>query len=98
MIDITNIHSLTDFQRNTKKYLQRLRKTGEPEVLTINGEAEVVVQSAEAYQKLVEQADLADSVRILRQRLDRADRGDKGIPADQVMKKIRSVLGLGARR
>ena len=32
--------------------LERLKKTGNPLVLTINGKAEVVVQDAEAYQLL----------------------------------------------
>ena len=37
MIDLSNIRSLSDFQRNTKAHVRRLKKTGKPEVLTING-------------------------------------------------------------
>jgi prevent-host-death family protein len=48
-----DIGSLTDFNRNTKAHLKRLRRTGRPELLTVNGKAEVVVQSASAYQKLI---------------------------------------------
>ena len=39
------IDSLTNFKRQTAEYLARLHKTGEPVVLTVNGKAEVVVQS-----------------------------------------------------
>ena len=44
MIQLADIHSLSDFQRNTKEHLQRLKRSGRPEVLTVNGKAEVVVQ------------------------------------------------------
>ena len=54
MIRPEDIGSLTDFARNTKAHLQRLRRTGRPELLTVNGKAEVVVQNAVAYQRLIE--------------------------------------------
>ncbi|HEY4934629.1 MAG TPA: type II toxin-antitoxin system Phd/YefM family antitoxin [Terriglobales bacterium] len=54
MIKLEDIGSLTDFARNTKAHLKRLKRTGRPELLTVNGKAEVVVQSASAYQRLIE--------------------------------------------
>jgi prevent-host-death family protein len=55
MPDISNdIRSLSDFKRNTSQLLDRLKKTGNPLVLTINGKAEIVVQDAEAYQELLD--------------------------------------------
>jgi prevent-host-death family protein len=54
MVRPEDIGSLTDFNRNTKAHLKRLRRTGRPELLTVNGKAEVVVQSASAYQRLIE--------------------------------------------
>ena len=54
MIKLEDIGSLTDFARNTKTHLKRLKRTGRPELLTVNGKAEVVVQSASAYQRLLE--------------------------------------------
>jgi hypothetical protein len=54
MIRPEDIGSLTDFARNMKAHLQRLRRTGRPELLTVNGKAEVVVQNAVAYQRLIE--------------------------------------------
>ncbi len=57
MLNLENgIDSLTNFKRQTAEYLQRLQKTGEPVVLTVNGKAQVVVQDAAAYQKLLEAA------------------------------------------
>ena len=46
MLDLANdIRSLSDFKRNTTDLLDRLRKTGHPLVLTINGKAKLVVQT-----------------------------------------------------
>ena len=58
MLDISkDIHSLSEFKRNTPGLLQHMRKSGHPVVLTINGKAEIVVQDAASYQKLLDQLD-----------------------------------------
>jgi PHD/YefM family antitoxin component YafN of YafNO toxin-antitoxin module len=54
MIDIRDIHSLSSFQRKTRAHIRRLRLTRRPEVLTVNGRAELVVQDAAAYQDLMD--------------------------------------------
>ena len=54
MIRPEDIGSLTDFARNIRAHIKRLKRTGRPELLTVNGKAEVVVQSAAAYQRLIE--------------------------------------------
>ena len=54
MIRPEDVGSLTDFARNAKAHLRRLKRTGRPELLTVNGKAEVVVQSATSYQRLLE--------------------------------------------
>jgi prevent-host-death family protein len=58
MLDIgKDIHSLSDFKRNTTDFLQQMRDTGHAVVLTINGKAEIVVQDATSYQKLLDDLD-----------------------------------------
>lgn len=54
-IDLNEIHSFTDFLRNAKAYTKNLKKTGKPSVLTVNGQAELVVQDARSYQALLTQ-------------------------------------------
>ncbi len=49
-----DIHSLSDFKRQTAEMLDHLHRTGRPVVLTLNGRAEVVVQDASAYQELLD--------------------------------------------
>jgi|SRR5215831_5712919 len=68
MIDIANdIHSLSHFKRRTAELMSRMKKTGNPVVLTINGSAELVVQDAGAYQRLVELAERAEMMEFLEQ-------------------------------
>lgn len=55
MIRPEDIGSLTDFARNTKAHLRRLKRSGRAELLTVNGKAEVVIQNATAYQRLIEE-------------------------------------------
>ena len=49
MIDLREVRSVTEFQRNIKGYVGRLKKNGTPLVLTVNGRAELVVQDAVSY-------------------------------------------------
>jgi prevent-host-death family protein len=63
MLDLANdIRSLSDFKRNTVELLDRLRKTGHPLVLTVNGKAELVVQDAEAYQALLDRVEAIEGI------------------------------------
>ena len=57
MVNIENdIDSMTNFKRQTAQFLERLRQSGEPVVLTVKGKVEVLVQDAAAYKRLVEAA------------------------------------------
>lgn len=53
-IDLRNIHSLTDFKRNANAYVEQLQATQLSLVLTVNGQAAVVVQEAGAFQSLID--------------------------------------------
>jgi prevent-host-death family protein len=91
MLDLANdIRSLSDFKRNTTALLDRIRKTGNPLVLTINGRAEVVVQDAEAYQQLL---DRVETVEALQRGL--ADvKGGRTKPARDVFDRLRRKHGI----
>ncbi|MEQ8268919.1 MAG: type II toxin-antitoxin system Phd/YefM family antitoxin [Parvibaculum sp.] len=66
MIDLDDIQSLTEFQRTTRNSIKRLKKTGRPAVLTVNGQAEIVVQDAKSYQRLLARVEEADRLMALR--------------------------------
>ena len=54
MISVQDIRSLTEFQRHTKAHLKRLKATGRPTVLTVNGKAELIVQDATALEEMLD--------------------------------------------
>lgn len=89
----TQIHSLTEFQRNAKDHIDRMKQTGQAEVLTVNGQAEVVVQSAAAYEQLVEDAELARSLRVIRKSLEDA-RAGRMRPMRQALEQIAAKYGI----
>lgn len=60
MIDLSDIQSLTEFQRNSRSSIKRLKKTGRPVALTVNGQAELIVQDVKSYQRLLARAEQAD--------------------------------------
>jgi len=65
-IHLEDIQSLTEFQRTTRESIARLKKTGRAAVLTVNGQAEIVVQDARSYQRLLARAEEADRLMALR--------------------------------
>lgn len=94
MVDLTNIHPMTGFLRDHKAHLARLAESGKPEVLTVNGAARVVVQDVAAYQKLLDQVELAEDIRIIRERLADVKRGVPDVPLDEAMRQIGEELGI----
>ena len=89
LIDLNNIHSLTEFKRNTAAFLDDLRSSGLPLVLTINGKAAFVVQEASAYQKLIDAIDQAEAIEGIRRGLSSMKRGE-GNSADEVFSELRA--------
>ena len=75
MIALTDIHALTDFLRNHKRHVLRLKEAGQPEVLTINGRAELVVQDAKSYQALLDRIERAEAVTGIKRGLEDVERG-----------------------
>ncbi|MGK7929100.1 MAG: type II toxin-antitoxin system Phd/YefM family antitoxin [Spirulina sp.] len=92
MIDLNEIHSLTDFQRNAKSYLQRAKESQKPIVLTVNGKAEAIVQDARAYQKLLDRLEYAESVAAIRQGFQEIEEG-KGKPAIPALEELGNKYG-----
>lgn len=66
MLDTRQIHSLSDFVRNPKAHVARLKETRTPEVLTVNGRAEVVLLDTETYESLMEQIRSAEGIAAVR--------------------------------
>jgi prevent-host-death family protein len=70
-LDITrDIQSLTTFRRRSGDFMKQLKKSQRPVVLTVKGKAAAIVQDAEAYQRLLDLAAVADAEESIRQGLD----------------------------
>ncbi|MBH8571620.1 type II toxin-antitoxin system Phd/YefM family antitoxin [Nostocaceae cyanobacterium CENA369] len=71
MINISReIHSLSSFKRNTLEFLEQMKQTGKPVVLTVNGKAELVVQDAKSYQKLLDALERLETIAGIKQGLE----------------------------
>ncbi len=90
------IHPLTDFKRNTPEFLRRLKENGHPLVLTVNGKAEIVVQDAKSYQRLLALAERLETIEAVKEGLASVDRGE-GRPMDDVFDALEKKLRFKAR-
>lgn len=103
-----DIHPVTDFVRNHRRHYEHLRRTGRPEVLTINGAAELVVQDVRAYEREVEAAQrLEEENRTLRERLEELEtlvaldeahaemESGQGRLLEEALPDLRDRLGIG---
>ena len=63
MINLSrDIQSLSSFKRNTSEFIQQMKETGKPIVLTVNGKAEVVVQDVLSYQKFIDMMEYLEAI------------------------------------
>jgi prevent-host-death family protein len=70
MLNLTrDINSLSNFKRDTSRFIEQMKETGNPVVLTVNGKAELVVQDAESYQKLLDRLDRLEAIAGIKQGL-----------------------------
>jgi PHD/YefM family antitoxin component YafN of YafNO toxin-antitoxin module len=93
MLDAREIYPLTDFLRNHKAHVRRLQKTQAPEVLTVNGKAELVVQDAASYQSLLDRLHHMETLAAIQEGMASAERGELK-PAAQVLNEMRAKYGL----
>ncbi len=80
MINLSqDIQSLSTFKRNTNEMIQQMKTKGNPLVLTVNGKAEIVVQAAEAYQKLLDKIDRLETL------VNRQNKSTENTPASDLL-------------
>ena len=87
-MDITqDIRPLTEFKRNTTRFISHLRDTGRPSVLTVNGRPALVVMDAEAWQEFQDRVEHARTVAAIGKGLEEARTG-KGMEATDFFEKL----------
>jgi prevent-host-death family protein len=94
MIDISqDIHPLTDFKRNTSEFVNEMKRTRRPVVLTVNGKAELVVQDAASYQGMLDRLARLEAVEAIRVGIVAAEEG-RVKPARKALAELREKLGI----
>jgi PHD/YefM family antitoxin component YafN of YafNO toxin-antitoxin module len=93
---VEDIQSLTAFKRASAKVVRRLKKTRRAIVLTINGKAELVVQDAASYQRLLDIEEQHEARLAIEQALEDAREG-RHRPVAEVFDAMREKHGLPAR-
>ncbi len=88
-----DIHPLTDFKRKTNDFMMRMKKTHRPVVLTVNGKAELVVQDAESYQKILDRLEKLEAVAAIRRGIAAAEEG-RVKPARRALAELQEKLGI----
>jgi prevent-host-death family protein len=83
-----DIRSLSDFKRNTSEFLDQLRRSGRPVVLTVKGKAELVAQDVMSYQKLLDRVDELEALEGIRRGLADVEAG-RVTPLRQFEKEFR---------
>ena len=92
MLNLTrDINSLSNFKRETPKFLDQLRETKAPIVLTLNGVSEIVVQSAEGYQELLDQLEEFETEAAIVAGLQELKEG-KGVPVFPALAALREKI------
>jgi len=91
MLSTQHTQSLTDFRQRATETLNRLNKTGEAEILTVNGEARAVLLSPKVYDELNREAQLNRDVTAIRRAMTQIEQG-QGVSVDEVFKPMRKKL------
>jgi len=91
-----DIQSLSTFKRDTAKVVRQLKKTGQPVVLTVNGRAELIVQDAESYQKLLDAKDRMEAIEGIKRGLESMKR-NAGKPAEKFFQEFFNEHGIPER-
>ena len=89
MIHPDNITSMTEFKRDTGRWLRRFRKSGRPGVLTVNGKAEAVIMDPASYQRFMEEIEAKEVIAAVERSMKEFEEG-KGVPAVAALKRLRA--------
>ncbi len=93
MEPIQDIDSLSHFKENSREVIDRLKASGQPLMLTVDGEAELVVLAKESYGRMLALLDRAEAIEGIQRGLATMERGE-GRPAREVFEDIRKRHGI----
>jgi PHD/YefM family antitoxin component YafN of YafNO toxin-antitoxin module len=91
MVSAQHTQSLSEFRDRAAETLDRLNRTGEAEVLTVNGEARAVLIAPAVYDELARELEVARDAAVIRQSMKEFDDG-KGLSIEEAHQQLRGDL------
>jgi PHD/YefM family antitoxin component YafN of YafNO toxin-antitoxin module len=92
MTDITNSHSLTDFQRNARGFIEGLNETKRPVLLTVNGKVQAVLVDPATFQDMEDKLHRERFIEAIREG-ERAIQEGKTCSAEEVYVRMKTKHG-----
>lgn len=88
-----DIQSLSVFKRDTAKFMRQIKRTGKPIVLTVNGNAEMVIHDAASYEKFARERDRYEAIEGIRRGLEDFEAG-RVTEAEDFFKEFEAKYGI----
>lgn len=93
LIRTSNIRKLSEFRQNATAHLDRLAKSGDVEVLTVNGEAKGVVMAPRVFDEMADRIEHLETTASIQRGLADVAAG-RTQPARKAIKALATELGL----
>ena len=81
--------TLAEFTEHAEQFIEQMRRTKQPIILTVNGEPAVVVQDPESFQHLADSREYHETVEALRPALADMEQPDRWIDSKDAFELIR---------
>ena len=92
MANLTNSHSLTEFQRNAKGFIDGLNHSREPLLLTVNGKVQAVVVDPVSYQAMEDRMERERFIAAVKEGIKDIDEG-RTRPIEEVYAEMKAKYG-----
>lgn len=88
MVEINDVFPLNEFQRNADEHVERMTRSGKPQLLTVNGRAAVIVQDVASYQQMLDEMERLSALAGIRRGIEEVKRGETR-PIEAVLEDLR---------
>ncbi len=68
-----DIKSLSDFRANAASYVQNIKRTKRPMVITQNGKSSAIILDVNDYESLLEKIEILQDVNLAREQIDNGE-------------------------
>jgi PHD/YefM family antitoxin component YafN of YafNO toxin-antitoxin module len=101
MLSTQHTQSLTDFRQKATETLDRLNRTGDAEIITLNGIARAILIAPEVYDELDREAQLNKDVSNMRHAMAQIEAGqgrEMNVVFDEIRAKLLAKKGTRIRK